>query len=146
MIGKGNIGFSEDSDQQTSASHSLVRNQLKDRFSQPLMNRLDRVCVFNPANTETLKQIVKKELDEIHSRLQERQSALLFSDAVLAHLAEQIDLKRGGHGVRRAIETHVESLLTDVLLSSPQAPAISLSKSPSGDLAASLCDKGVSAV
>ncbi len=135
----GGIGFSDGDAER--GSDAGVRKALEDALSRPLLNRVDSVCVFNPPADEVIRAIVRKELEIVAGRLRDRDSELAFSDAAVEYISSQIDPKHGGHGVRRAIEDHVESQLTDLIISRGLSPLLTAKRSPEGDIVIEPCDQ-----
>jgi ATP-dependent Clp protease ATP-binding subunit ClpC len=89
-LNRSSLGFGDSTD----GFESLVRTQLKERFRPELLNRLDRIVVFKPLESETLRNIVRRELDIILSRVKEAQDVRAFRwrrRPRLAHEARILD-------------------------------------------------------
>lgn len=100
---------------------SLVRAQLKERFRPELLNRLDRIIVFKPLESETLREIVRRELDIVLGRIKEAQDvALSAGDDVLDWLMKRdFSTDEGARSARRIVEREVMSLLSEMLIEHP---------------------------
>ncbi len=117
FMNKTNIGFGDVDD----GFEGLVRNQLKERFRPELLNRLDRIIVFKPLLQESLREIVRRELDIILGRVKEAQNvALEAGDDVLDWLMQKpFSPEDGARAARRIVEREVMSLLSEALIEHP---------------------------
>ncbi|MDO8584378.1 MAG: ATP-dependent Clp protease ATP-binding subunit [bacterium] len=105
------IGF--DSAPSKSAYEALTRDALTDRFRPELLNRLDRIVVFQPLGKRALKKILRRELHLVFSRLREAQQvAYSANDDVLSWLMEkEWRVEEGARAARRLVEREVAPLL-----------------------------------
>jgi len=120
FVNRSAIGFDETAPTAHAKNRyeEMVRQQLKERFRPELLNRLDRVIVFHPLERETLKSIVKKELQLVLDRVQEAQKVACSVNAgVLEWLMKQ-DLRadEGARSARRIVEREIVSLISQTLL------------------------------
>lgn len=111
------LGFGDSTD----GFESLVRTQLKERFRPELLNRLDRIVVFKPLESDTLRNIVRRELDVVLGRVKEAQNvALSAGDDVLDWLMKRdFASEEGARAARRVVEREVMSLLSELLVENP---------------------------
>ena len=121
FVRQGSLGFQEDG----SISHwseSQIKEQLRDRFRPELLNRLDRVIVFQPLAPDTMRQVLRQELERIFQRLQEAQKvAIQAGDDVLEWLLKRDYLpEEGGRAARRLVEQEVTSLISQLLIKTPK--------------------------
>lgn len=116
-LNRSSLGFGDSAD----GFESLVRVQLKERFRPELLNRLDRIVVFKPLEAETLRNIVRRELDLILTRVKESQDvALSAGDDVLDWLMKRdFASDEGARAARRIVEREVMSLLSEMLIEHP---------------------------
>lgn len=100
----------------------LVKNHLKDRFRLELLNRLDKIVVFRALEKDSLKEIVRREIEEVVKRLEQAQSgAYMVGDEVLEWLlTQQMQGDEGARAARRLVEQEVTSLLSKALLDKPR--------------------------
>ena len=99
----------------------LVKEQLKERFRPELLNRLDRIVVFQPLGDDALRKILRRELDATLQRLEETQRvALAVGDEVIDWLmGRSRPSEEGARAARRLVEREVVSILSDFLVSHP---------------------------
>jgi len=116
-VHKSEIGF----DKSGQSFERMVQAQLKEHFRPELLNRLDRVVVFKPLSQESLKQILKRELDEVLHRLKETQKvAYSVSDEVLDFLlAKEMKSEDGARAARHLVEREIISPLGTILVKKP---------------------------
>lgn len=117
-LSRVSLGFGSDA----SGFDSLVKDQLKERFRPELLNRIDRIVVFRPLETDSMREIVRRELNETLKRLAETQEvALSVSDEVLDYLVErERPAEEGARAARRLVEREVVGLLGSFLLQHPK--------------------------
>ena len=112
------LGFGHASD----GFESLVKEQLKERFRPELLNRIDRVVVFRPLEHGSMREIVRRELDETLKRLAEAQEvALSAGDDVLDWLlSRERQAEEGARAARHLVEREIVTLLGAFLLEHPK--------------------------
>lgn len=93
-----------------------IRSQLEQRFSAPLINRLQSICHFTPLSTAALKQITRLQLQEMQTRFSAAGIQLDLDAQLHKHLAAQINPRHGARDILRVIEQDVESSVTKKLL------------------------------
>lgn len=101
----------------------LVKQQLKDRFRLELLNRLDKIVIFHALEKDSIKEIARREVEEVIRRLQGAQAGVYtIGNDVLDWLL----VKHTGHGdegaraARRLVEEEVVSLMSKALLDQPK--------------------------
>jgi ATP-dependent Clp protease ATP-binding subunit ClpA len=91
----------------------------KRNFAPEFMNRIDKIIVFHPLQSEQLEQILEIELGMVQQRVLETQRGRLLFRATQAArdflLCEGTDLKYGARHLKRAIERHVVCPLASLL-------------------------------
>lgn len=116
-IHRSSIGF----DKNENRFEQMVHGELKEHFRPELLNRLDRVVVFQPLTKESLKQILKRELDDVLERLKETQKvAYSVGDEVLDFLlTHEMKSEDGARAARHLIEKEIISPLGSALVKKP---------------------------
>ena len=97
-------------DRRGAFSVDSVRREVEKVFSKEFLNRIDRVVVFRPLGRDTMREILRKELDEVFRRrgLRNRQWAVEWDDAVADFLLEKgITADLGARPLKRAIDRYV---------------------------------------
>lgn len=110
------------------AYDELVKNHLKERFRLELLNRLDKIIVFRTLEKDSLKEIVRREIEEVIRRLERAQAGVYtVGDDVLEWLlSQQRHGDEGARAARRLVEQEVVSLLSKALLDRPKKKAWNL--------------------
>ncbi|MEX0877651.1 MAG: ATP-dependent Clp protease ATP-binding subunit [Candidatus Spechtbacterales bacterium] len=89
---------------------------LKELMKPEIINRLDGIVVFNNLDSATLEKIAEVQIHELKERLSDT-IEITFSSAVAKWLAHNTDAQeKGARGIRKAVETHLEEPISDILL------------------------------
>ena len=120
----GGIGF-ESSALDARTSQAILTKALNRTFPPEFVNRLDAVIFFHPLEHDALARIVDIEL----SGLLARTAVMGYDITVSPEVREQIiregsDPRYGARPLRRAIQTHIEDVITDILLNQPAGQPI----------------------
>lgn len=110
------LGFSSGDHEQRNNLHKQILERAREQFSRELMNRIGLFCVFDQLSTAAVQKIVKKQLVELHQRLEKHGVDLRLPKHIEAKIAEQIETKFGARDIDRVIEKHIEHPLTEALL------------------------------
>jgi ATP-dependent Clp protease ATP-binding subunit ClpC len=96
----------------------LISDEVKQRFKTELINRLDRIIVFNPLSNEDLRRILDRELAEVCERLERMQRvACEVTDSVRDWLMKQnLPAEEGARAIRRLIEREISAPLGKYLI------------------------------
>ena len=90
---------------------------LKKRMRPELINRLDAILVFHALTEKQVEQIFDTMLEDLRKRLAVKSLGLKITPAVKSWLIEQgYDPKNGARPLRRAIEDHLETLISDAII------------------------------
>ena len=94
-----------------------VTRAVRDTFRPEFLNRIDEIIIFHKLSHEQVLQIVDLMLVEVGERLTERNITLQPTDAAKDWLAsEGFDPTFGARPLRRAIQRHVENVLSRMVL------------------------------
>ena len=90
---------------------------LKLHFPPEFLNRIDSVIYFNPLTLEELGRILDIQMKELNERLSKQGLTLILTQEARDFiLTEDYDFAFGARPLRRAIQTHIEDLLSEKLL------------------------------
>jgi len=117
-LGKKALGFGSGED----TFDQAVKQELSSNFKPELLNRLDRVVVFDPLSRAHLKEILRRELGEILSQVERTQRvACTAGEDVLEWLMTQpLPPEEGARAIRRLVEREVTSAIGRLLTEKPQ--------------------------
>lgn len=118
-VGFGAVRFGFDHD----SMESRIREEMKKYFRPEFLNRVDESVVFHSLNKEELRQIVQLMINDLIEQLTEQDIELRITSAALDILAEEgYDPEYGARPLRRAIQTSVEDMLSDEIISGRVKP------------------------
>jgi ATP-dependent Clp protease ATP-binding subunit ClpC len=117
--GNKTLGFSQDDRLPTDESiKSDIMKELKNTFRPEFLNRVDDVIVFKKLTQQQIREIAEKMLAPLIKRVEERGVTLTVKPEALDLLAERgYDPVMGARPLRRAIQSEVEDVLAEKLLS-----------------------------
>ena len=102
-------------------SHEIIRDAVMDvvgtHFRPELINRIDDTVVFHALGREHIRGILDVQLSYLRSRLEELEYGLELTDEVNEKLCKVgYDPVYGARPLKRAIQTHLENPLAELLL------------------------------
>ena len=113
------IGFSTSSSmlEEQSKMDSIIRKELKNKFSPEFLNRLDEIILFDQLSNDDVLHIVDIELDKFIERMGLQGYTFKFSKPTKEFLAKEgYDPAYGARPVKRAIQKYVEDAVADAIL------------------------------
>ncbi len=125
MYNEDNFGFrsaTTKKDKKTRDAEYAVQKEaamraLKKRMRPELINRLDAILVFHALTEKQVEQIFDTMLEDLRKRLATKSLGLKITPAVKSWLIKQgYDPKNGARPLRRAIEDHLETLISDAII------------------------------
>lgn len=97
---------------------SAVNKELKKYFRPEFLNRIDDTVIFQPLNTQDITQIVKIQLEILVQKLKNKHINVKFEKSIIEYLVKVgFDPQFGARPIKRAIQSDVESFLSDKILS-----------------------------
>ena len=115
------LGFSSGNDEkkQYSQMKSNVMEEVKRLFKPEFLNRIDEIIVFHMLQREHMKQILDIMLKDLTGRAQKQSGiAIRVSAGAKDYIMDKgYDEKYGARPLRRALQTELEDLLSDAILS-----------------------------
>jgi len=114
-----NFGFSDSTDDQAQyvQAKDKVTDSLRDHFRPEFLNRLDEIIIFNILTEETIGEIVKLQINEVATRLANKDIELTVSKEVMAWLARTgYDPKYGARPLRRVIQSKILTPVANMMV------------------------------
>jgi ATP-dependent Clp protease ATP-binding subunit ClpB len=100
-----------------------VMDVVSHHFRPEFINRVDETVVFHPLQKAQIRGIAEIQLQQLRSRLQEKELALEISDTAMDNLVEAgFDPVYGARPLKRAIQQKVENPLAQAILAGEFVP------------------------
>ncbi len=101
-----------------------MRKEIEDEVTKKLKpefrNRIDEIVIFETLTKESLTDVVKLEVAKLQERLNRRQVKIILDEKALAFLVSKGDQPEfGARPIRRTVEEHLESQLSEKILLAP---------------------------
>ncbi|MBP7005593.1 ATP-dependent Clp protease ATP-binding subunit [Patescibacteria group bacterium] len=127
LLKQKSLGFGDGSSASGRAD-ALVHEHLRERFRPELLNRLDRIVIFQPLGQDILRKILDRELRVVFDRLKtERSVTYKIGQTVLDWLLKRAwKPEEGARAARRTIEQEIESLIVTAVLKQPNKKKLTL--------------------
>ncbi|MBQ4590279.1 MAG: ATP-dependent Clp protease ATP-binding subunit [Bacteroidaceae bacterium] len=118
-FGKG-IGFtSGQTENMKDYSRGIITKALNKQFAPEFLNRLDEIINFDQLEMDSLIKIVDIELEGLYKRVETIGYKLVMDEEARKFIANKgYDIQYGARPLKRAIQTHVEDALAEVILGS----------------------------
>ena len=113
------IGFQSNSSLigRKSRIESIIRKELKNKFTPEFLNRLDDIVLFQQLEEKSILKIVDIELDKVIKRLAEQKYLIKILKSAKQFIAKQgYDPEYGARPLNRAVQSYVEDLLADAII------------------------------
>ena len=95
----------------------LVQEELKARFKPEFLNRVDEIITFNSLNEESVKSIVRLELEKMNKKLEDRLITLKYDNNLIDYvLKNAYDPNYGARPIKRFIQKELETSLSKLIL------------------------------
>ncbi|MCI6503461.1 MAG: ATP-dependent Clp protease ATP-binding subunit [Prevotella sp.] len=99
-------------------ARSIIQKSLSKQFAPEFLNRLDEIITFDQLNLEAIRKIVDIELAALYRRVADLGYTLTVTEETKEKLAKEgYDIQYGARPLKRAIQTHIEDVLCERILS-----------------------------
>ncbi len=103
-------------------ARSIIQKSLSKQFAPEFLNRLDEIITFDQLDLEAIKKIVDLELAGLHQRIDDLGFHLQVTDDAKEFVAKKgYDVQFGARPLKRAIQTYIEDLVCENILSGEYA-------------------------
>ena len=90
---------------------------LRNHFRPEFLNRLDEIIMFKPLTKDNIGGIIKLIVDDLNSRLSEREISIHLTDAAQNYIIDEAyDPIYGARPLKRYVQKHVETLSAKLIL------------------------------
>ncbi len=110
-----------------SIAEQTMQKALKKTFPPEFVNRIDDIITFAPLSKESIAHIIQLEVNELKKRIAAQGYQLSLSAKVQEQLLERaFDPKNGARPVKRAVQSGLEDLITDMMMLHPEEKNIKI--------------------
>ena len=96
---------------------TLINNELKHTFKPEFLNRIDEIITFNSLSKNTIYQILDNIINNIESRLIDKQIKINLTNNAKEHIINNsYDESFGARPIKRYISKNIESLIANHIL------------------------------
>lgn len=115
-------------------ARSVIQKSLAHQFAPEFLNRLDEIITFDQLDNTAIRKIVDIELSRLFKRINDMGYAVEISDEGKTLLANKgYSPQYGARPLKRAIQTYIEDVLCELLLSDDKKPGTTISIDVDGD-------------
>lgn len=115
-------------------ARSVIQKSLAHQFAPEFLNRLDEIITFDQLDNTAIRKIVGIELSRLFKRINDMGYAVEISDEAKTLLANKgYSPQYGARPLKRAIQTYIEDVLCELLLSDDKKPGTTISIDVDGD-------------
>lgn len=115
VIMTSNLGANlvEKENENESITKKDLKNELMNKLKPEFINRIDEIAWFKSLDKDTIKEIVKLELDKLLNRIYEsKKVSLAYDEKTIEFISESAyDSNFGARPIRRFIQNQLESLI-----------------------------------
>lgn len=140
LIDFGNgIGFNaalldNSSEKAKEYARSVIQKSLAHQFAPEFLNRLDEIITFDQLDNTAIRKIVDIELSRLFKRINDMGYAVEISDEAKTLLANKgYSPQYGARPLKRAIQTYIEDVLCELLLSDEKRTSKTIAIDVDGD-------------
>ena len=115
-------------------ARSVIQKSLAHQFAPEFLNRLDEIITFDQLDNTAIRKIVDIELSRLFKRINDMGYAVEISDEAKTLLANKgYSPQYGARPLKRAIQTYIEDVLCELLLSDEQRTSKTIAIDVDGD-------------
>ncbi|MEK7680897.1 MAG: ATP-dependent Clp protease ATP-binding subunit [Patescibacteria group bacterium] len=113
---KAKIGF-ENSASNSEDTEKKLTEKLKELFGAELINRLDKICLFNQLSKQELEKIAALEIDDLNSRLQPYKTIVKANDDIFPWILSKSGKNISARELRRKLRGEIENIIAEIIMS-----------------------------
>ena len=115
-------------------ARSVIQKSLAHQFAPEFLNRLDEIITFDQLDNTAIRKIVDIELSRLFKRINDMGYAVEISDEAKTLLANKgYNPQYGARPLKRAIQTYIEDVLCELLLSDEKRTSKTIAIDVDGD-------------
>lgn len=115
-------------------ARSVIQKSLAHQFAPEFLNRLDEIITFDQLDNTAIRKIVDIELSRLFKRINDMGYAVEISDEAKTLLANKgYSPQYGARPLKRALQTYIEDVLCELLLSDDKRTSKTIAIDVDGD-------------
>lgn len=118
-IRKGVFGFSKNINEKENKKESnvIINEKLKERFTSEMINRLDKICIFNELTKNDLIKIATLEIDSLNKQLKRYKTKISATPKILEKIIYNMDEKQiNARDIKHSIRAEIEKIISELIL------------------------------
>ncbi|MCL2675732.1 MAG: ATP-dependent Clp protease ATP-binding subunit [Firmicutes bacterium] len=117
-FGSGGSGFGSDGMAAEKNTEDILMSALRRAFKPEFLNRIDEIVMFGHLTREDIKRIAEIMINRVKKTLREKDITLELTENAMEFLASAgYSEEYGARPLRRAIQSHVEDVISEAFLS-----------------------------
>lgn len=133
-IGFNAVLLDNSSEKAKEYARSVIQKSLAHQFAPEFLNRLDEIITFDQLDNTAIRKIVDIELSRLFKRINDMGYAVEISDEAKTLLANKgYSPQYGARPLKRAIQTYIEDVLCELLLSDEKRTSKTIAIDVDGD-------------
>ena len=122
---------------------SKINQALESRFRPEFLNRLDEIIIFNTLTPDSIKSIVKIQIDRMTKKMAEKDIGIKLSDEALSFLAKEgYNPSYGARPLKRLIQNKILNQVAGLIISGDiKAGDTAMVEMENGDIKVSVANK-----
>jgi len=105
----------------------VIKKNLFELFRPELINRIDKIIIFNPLSKDDLKKIAALELKKLAQKIEEKKIKVNFTTRLAERLVEDsFDPEFGARPLIRLIEEKIANILSDKIIAGTKKPKFTI--------------------
>lgn len=111
-----------------------LREELLKFFKPEFLNRIDEIIEFKELSKDTVKGIIKLELDKINKKIEDKHAKITYTEDVVEFiLNKSYDVEFGARPIRRYIQKNIETELSKIIITQNLDKNFEIKMSINGD-------------
>ncbi|MFZ6015327.1 MAG: ATP-dependent Clp protease ATP-binding subunit [Patescibacteria group bacterium] len=125
-LDKKSIGYGDE----VKTLDPIIREQIKEKFKPELINRLDRIIIFQPLEDKHLRKILDQELEQVCKKLMDIQKVAceISNSARNWLMSRPIPKDEGARAIRRLVEREITAAISNHLIKNRKSTNITITR------------------
>jgi ATP-dependent Clp protease ATP-binding subunit ClpC len=95
----------------------IIMKEMKTRFKPEFINRMDDVIILNPLEIETIREIIKIELEDIKQSMIEQNWSIVINENIIDYIINVgYDIEYGARDIKRVLQRELLDSIADCIL------------------------------